>query len=113
MLLVEWPEGNDGEAERVKKLNSFAYSWIGRVRLNISFRMSPEIPATAKEKIISRNTCLDFFKRVNFKDSAKCSIYINTITGIPYCEKNRLIITSPSLKLELFKANKMCLSAST
>ena len=113
MLLVAWPEGIEGEPGRDKKISSFAYIWNGRVRLNISFRMSPEMPATAKEKIINRNTCLDFFKPVNFKDKARYSVYIKTITDIPYRVKKRLITIRTLLKLELFKANKMYLSAST
>ena len=113
MLLVAWPEGSDGEPGRDRKVNWFAYSTNGRVRLNISLRISPVMPATAKEKIINRNTCLDFFNLVNFKDNARYKKYIKTIVDIPYRVKKRLITTRPELKLELFKANKICLSAST
>lgn len=113
MLFVAWPEGNEGERGRDRKLNWSAYSWNGRVRLKISFSISPDVPATAKEKIINRNTCLDFFKCVNFKDITRYSIYTNIITDIPYLVKKRLITIRLELKFELFNVNKMYLSAST
>ena len=112
MLFVAWPEGSDGELGRLKKVSWSAYSRYGRVRSNMNFSMSPDMPATAKEKIINRKTCLDFFRLVNFWDSTRYNVYINTITDIPYLVKKRLITIRPVLKLELFKANRMCLSAS-